>query len=96
MFIVPKGSDINTLIYYSDVVIGFFSNFLIEATIMRKPVIRFFPKEISNDPFSHLAIGKIAYPSTVIKELNLRIPTMTQEEKSQFEQNIEELKQNEN
>jgi len=31
-----------------------------------------------------------------IKELNLRIPTMTQEEKSQFEQNIEELKQNEN
>ncbi len=71
MFIVPKGSDINTLIYYSDVVIGFFSNFLIEATIMRKPVIRFFPKEISNDPFGHLTIGKIVYPETVIKELNL-------------------------
>ncbi|MDD2887204.1 MAG: DUF1104 domain-containing protein [Aliarcobacter sp.] len=30
-----------------------------------------------------------------IKELNSRIPTMTQEEKAQFEQNIEELKQNE-
>lgn len=30
-----------------------------------------------------------------IKELNSRIPTMTQEEKLQFEQNIEELKQNE-
>lgn len=31
-----------------------------------------------------------------IKELNSRIPTMTQEEKAQFEQNIQELKQNEN
>ena len=31
-----------------------------------------------------------------IKELNLRIPTMTQDEKVQFEQNIQELKQNEN
>ena len=31
-----------------------------------------------------------------IKELNLRIPTMTQDEKVQFEQNIKELKQNEN
>ncbi len=30
-----------------------------------------------------------------IKELNSRIPTMTQEEKAQFEQSIEELKQNE-
>ena len=30
-----------------------------------------------------------------IKELNSRIPTLTQEEKAQFEQNIEELKQNE-
>ncbi len=30
-----------------------------------------------------------------IKELNLRIPTMTQDEKVQFEQNIKELKQNE-
>ena len=31
-----------------------------------------------------------------IKELNSRIPTMTQDEKVQFEQNIKELKQNEN
>ena len=31
-----------------------------------------------------------------IKELNSRIPTMTQDEKAQFEQNIQELKQNEN
>lgn len=71
MLIVQKNTDINTLIYYSDVVIGFFSSFLLEATIMRKPVIRFFPKEISNDPFSHLAIGKIVYPLTVVKALNL-------------------------
>ena len=33
---------------------------------------------------------------TFIKELNSRISTMTQEEKVQFEQNIKELKQNEN
>ena len=30
-----------------------------------------------------------------IKELNSRIPTRTQDEKAQFEQNIQELKQNE-
>ena len=30
-----------------------------------------------------------------IKELNSRIPTMTQDEKAQFEQNLQELKQNE-
>ncbi len=71
MNIVPGGTDVNTLIYYADVVIGFFSNFLIEATIMKKPIIRFFPNEISNDPLSHLDIGKIVYPSTIVKALNL-------------------------
>ena len=33
--------------------------------------------------------------STFIKELNSRIPTMTQEEKTQFEQSLQELEQNE-
>ena len=33
---------------------------------------------------------------TFIKELNSRIPKMTEEEKAQFEYNIQELKQNEN
>lgn len=31
-----------------------------------------------------------------IKELNSRIPTMSQDERAQFDQSIEELKQNEN
>lgn len=34
--------------------------------------------------------------ATFIKELNSRIPKMTEEEKAQFEYNIQELKQNEN
>ena len=33
---------------------------------------------------------------TFIKELNSRIPKMTEEEKAQFEYNIQELEQNEN
>ncbi len=63
--------DVNTLIYYSDVVIGFFSNFLIEATILKKPVIRFFLNKEFKDPLALLNIGKVAYPETIIGELQL-------------------------
>lgn len=51
--------DSNLLIYYSDIVIGFFSNFLIEANIMNKRVIRYHLKSLDNDPLYELNIGKI-------------------------------------
>jgi CDP-glycerol glycerophosphotransferase (TagB/SpsB family) len=61
--------DTNTCIYYADIVMGFFSSFLIEAAIMHKPVIRFFNKSIENDPIAELNIGTIVNKTTIISNL---------------------------
>jgi hypothetical protein len=53
MVLIDKMYDTNTLIYYSDTVIGFISNILIEALELNKRVIRFIPSEIINDPLIH-------------------------------------------
>ena len=60
-----------------------------------------FAKEDYSEMSTQELIAIIGYvkdenKAQLIKELNLRIPTMTQDEKVQFEQNIKELKQNEN
>ena len=68
---VPYGTDVNTLLYYSDVVIGFFSNILIESRLMNKPVIRFLLNDKVQDPFHDKNIGIIAYPNTIADELKL-------------------------
>jgi len=68
-FILPDDVDTNTTIYYADVVMGFFSSFLIEASIMNKPVIRFLPKEVINDPIIDLNIGKIVNKNTFVETL---------------------------
>ncbi len=68
--LAPSGIDVNTLIYYADVVIGFFSSFLIEASILKKPVLRYFPLIIDNDPFAGKGIGEIIYPETILCKLN--------------------------
>lgn len=61
--------DVNSLIYYADVVLGFFSNFLVEATILNKPVLRFFLNNKMSDPFEKMNIGKVVYPENIISEL---------------------------
>lgn len=47
---ILKEGDVNTLIYYSDIITGFFSNFLIESIILGKKVIRL-TKKLQNDSF---------------------------------------------
>lgn len=47
---ILKEGDVNPLIYYSDTIIGFFSNFLIESIILGKKVIRL-TKNLQNDSF---------------------------------------------
>lgn len=71
IFFIREPVDVNTLIFYSDVVIGFFSNFLIEATILQKPVIRFFLNKEFKDPLELLNIGKVVYPESIFAELQL-------------------------
>lgn len=69
IFILPDDVDANTTIYYSDAVLGFFSSFLIEASVMNKPVIRFLEKSIKNDPIAELNIGCISNKSNFVEML---------------------------
>ena len=56
-----KDQNINNLIYYSKIVVGFFSNSLIEANIMGKDVLRLHIdlKDVSLDPILGKNIGNI-------------------------------------
>ncbi|TDO26911.1 hypothetical protein [Sediminibacterium goheungense] len=57
--IIISDIDFNHLIYYSSLVIGFFSNSLIEASILGKPIFRLLYKlnRIENDPLNGKEIG---------------------------------------
>jgi hypothetical protein len=57
-FLCLKDIDTKTLLYYSDIVVGFFSNILIEGQILGKDVIRFLEKS-NCDPLEQLNIGTI-------------------------------------
>ncbi len=67
--IIQADTDVNTLIYYSAIVIGYFSNLLVEATIMHKPVLRFFIKRGLPDPMEGMMIGEVVYPDTVLVKI---------------------------
>ena len=51
-----KNIDTKLLIYYSDLIIGIFSNFLLEASILEKNIIRVI-KDLKEDPLSNNNIG---------------------------------------
>ncbi len=69
LIVLGKQVDANTLIYYSDLVIGFFSNFLIEAEKIGKPVIRLM-KNAKEDPLSALGVGEILSLEELKQRLN--------------------------
>lgn len=66
--------DANSCIYFADVICGFFSSFLIEASVMNKPVLRFFPEKIKKDSIAHLNIGTEVNTNSFISTLkNIKI-----------------------
>lgn len=67
--LVPSQTDTNNLIFFSDTIIGFFSNILIEANIFHKKIIRYQPVGFKNDPFVNKKIGIIANKESLIKYL---------------------------
>jgi len=69
-YLLPENIDTNTTIYFADVVMGFFSSFLIEADIMHKPVLRFLNVPIKNDPIAELNIGSIVDDRSLIAALS--------------------------
>jgi predicted glycosyltransferase len=62
--------DSGTLMYYADLVIGFFSNFLLEAALLGKKVLRFHPLPLINDPLESTGTGKIVDLEGLKLELN--------------------------
>jgi hypothetical protein len=65
--IAKQDVDNNSLIYYSDVIMGFFSSYLIEAQIMNKRVLRYLPENSINDPFKDSAIGTIVNKTSFLE-----------------------------
>ncbi|MGI8892274.1 MAG: hypothetical protein ACR2GN_02325 [Bacteroidia bacterium] len=51
--IIKKAQNLE-LIHSADIVVGFYSNFLLEALQLNKKVLRYFPGPASLDPFEHL------------------------------------------
>jgi len=56
--IVAAGqADVPELIHASDAVVGFFSNLLLEADALKRPVVRYYPGDRASDPLAHLPFG---------------------------------------
>jgi hypothetical protein len=70
--IIVADSDIdsNVLIFYSDLVLGFFSNFLIEAFHMQKKILRLDFFSMKEDPLANTDIGIKVGEREFINELN--------------------------
>lgn len=74
-FIYSENCQVNDLIYYSEAVIGIFSNALIEAFYMRKKVIRFLTliNNFELDPILHIKYLKPSYSEIEIKNEIVKI-----------------------
>lgn len=53
--------DTNELIYHSDVIIGIYSNFLVEAEKLKKNILRHIPNPNNEDSLDHLKSVKISH-----------------------------------
>lgn len=51
----------NTLLYFADMIIGMFSNILLEGSLLGPPVIRYLNGLKKEDPFSKIGLGKVVY-----------------------------------
>lgn len=69
IFVADQNIDNNSLIYHSDVIMGFFSSYLMEAQIMNKKVLRYLPETSINDPFGDLDIGTVVNKDTLVAYL---------------------------
>jgi hypothetical protein len=58
-FIIGDGIHTNSLIFYSDIIIGMYSSFLIESSLFNKKILRVLPKQKFVDPLGGLNIGII-------------------------------------
>ena len=59
LIIIDKSNFINDLIYYSEMTLGFISNSLIEARLMKKKVGRLLLGNLIDDPIKHLEFDNL-------------------------------------
>jgi hypothetical protein len=57
------------LMYFCDLIVGFHSNFLLEANALGKRIIRYFPESLIEDPLSHLDVGVVAKTTQQLSQL---------------------------
>lgn len=67
--LLPDNIDANTVTYYGDIIIGFFSSFLLEAKILDKDILRFIPVPMKEDPIGGLNIGSIVDKESLFSNL---------------------------
>jgi hypothetical protein len=57
VIVAEQQAEVPELIHASDAVVGFFSNLLLEADALKRPVVRYYPGDRASDPLAHLALG---------------------------------------
>jgi hypothetical protein len=70
IIIVDDEIDSKLLMYYGDLILGFFSNFLIEASHMEKKILRLDFHSMKEDPLANSNIGTKVNEQEFITELN--------------------------
>jgi hypothetical protein len=68
------------LVHASDVVLGFFSNLLLEADALGRPVVRYHPGDAALDPLSHLSLGTFTRTADALaRALDAALPPVTRQ-----------------
>ncbi len=67
--LLPNDIDANTVTYYGNITIGFFSSFLLEAKILGKEILRFIPVPMKEDPIAALNVGTIVNKESLLTNL---------------------------
>lgn len=67
--LLPDDIDANTVTYYGNIVLGFFSSYLLEAKILGKDILRYLPVPMKEDPIGELNIGVIVNKNSLHSNL---------------------------
>ena len=59
--IISNNINLNSIIYYSDIIIGTYSSLLVEATFLKKMIIRYIPNPENEDWLLNLNVGQTCH-----------------------------------
>lgn len=70
--IVPEVIDTNTLLYYSDAVVGMFSSILVESQLLGKETLRYM-ENCTTDPFADMQVGELINTKNQLTQCLIKI-----------------------